>query len=253
MVLDVLRDALAAVQALFPAGMGDVTTHDDGAAERQARCHGIFVEDGKRLGHGTVEVNLHAAALASLTQCLGDEFGGVVVEFLNPDALAVDFCLDVTVGRATHAQTDGARCAMARQTHDAHVVSHVFAAELRAKSNLVGLGEHLFFQFHVAEGTTRLVARGGQLVVVVRRGEFHGEQVLLGTGATYHKGDVIRRARCGAQRLHLLHQEGHQRGGIKHGLGHLVQIGLVGRAAALGHAQEAIFHAFGCLDVDLSR
>ena len=52
--------------------------------------------------------------------------------------------------------------------------------------------------------------------------------------------------------LHLLHEERNECSRVQHSLGHLIEICLVGRAAALYDTEEFIFHAFLCLDVDLS-
>ena len=87
---------------------------------------------------------------------------------------------------------------MAWQTDDADVVGQCLTAELSSESNLVGLFKQFVLQVDVAEGASRLVARGGQLVVVLNRSELDGEQVLLGAGATDDKGDVVGRAGSGA-------------------------------------------------------
>ena len=140
---------------------------------------------------------------------------------------------------------------MARQADDAHVVGEIFAAELRAESDLVRLFQHLLLQFHVAERASRGVARGGQVVVVVGGGELHGQQVLLCRGAADDEGNVVGGASRRAEALHLLYHERHQRGGVQDGLGLLVQVSLVGRAASLGNAEETVFHTFRSLDVNL--
>ena len=142
---------------------------------------------------------------------------------------------------------------MARQADDAHVVGHVFAAELGAETDLAGLFPHLFLEFHVAESATRGIAGGGQVVVIFAGGEFHREEVALGGGAADDEGDVVRRAGGRAEGLHLAHEERHEGAGIEDGLGLLVEVAFVGAAAAFGDAQEAVFHSFGGLDVDLGR
>ena len=68
---------------------------------------------------------------------------------------------------------------MAGQTHHADVMSKAFAAKLCAKANLVGLFKQLLLQFDVTESTARLVTCGRQVVIIVGRSQFHGEQVLL--------------------------------------------------------------------------
>ena len=64
---------------------------------------------------------------------------------------------------------------------------------------------------------------------------------------------MVGRAGGGAERLHLLHQELLQGARIQEGLGLLVEVGLVGRAAALGQEEELVLVARGGVDVDLRR
>ena len=142
---------------------------------------------------------------------------------------------------------------MAGETDDADVMGKVLAAELGAEADLAGFLPDLLLEFHVAEGAAGLVAGGREAVIVMGGGELHGEEVLLRGGTADDEGDVVRRAGRGAERLHLLHQERHEGVRIQDGLGHLVQIALVGGTAALHHAQELVFHAFFGVDVDLRR
>ena len=143
--------------------MGDVASHDDGALQvhscgdrvlRQLGAHGI---DALR------EVYLNALrALARTTQSLGNKLCGVRVHHFEPNAVTVDLSLDVAVGRAADAHADGAAGTVTRQTDNADVVSHVFAAELCAEPDVVGFLQQLLLQVDVAEGTACLVARRGQ-------------------------------------------------------------------------------------------
>ena len=142
---------------------------------------------------------------------------------------------------------------MARQTNDAYVVSHVLTTKLCAQTNLISLLKYLLLQLYVAERTAILVTGCRQLIVIMGRGQLHGQQVLLRRGTTDHKCDVVRRTSGCTQGLHLLYQEGNQGVGIQHSLCLLIQIGLVGRATTLRHAKELILHALSRLDVDLSR
>ena len=64
---------------------------------------------------------------------------------------------------------------------------------------------------------------------------------------------MIGRAGCSAQSLHLLHQEGHQLVGVQQSLRFLIQISLVGRAAAFGYEEEFIFIALFGMNLNLSR
>ena len=92
---------------------------------------------------------------------------GFAVQFLEPDAVFVDLCLDVAVSRAGNAHPDRAGGAMARQTNHAHIVGEVLAAELGADSEFLGCFDELLLQFHVAEGLTVLVPFGGEIVIVL--------------------------------------------------------------------------------------
>ena len=116
------------------------------------------------------------------------------------------------------------------------------------------LFEQLLLQFHIAEGTSCLIACGRQVVVVMGRGEFHGEEVLLCRCSSDDESDVIGRTCSRSQGLHLLHEEGHQGAWILDAcLGLLIEIGLVGRTATLHHAEELILLALSGLDIYLCR
>ena len=235
--------------------MGDVAGHDDGSFKVHARGDGIL---GELLTHGVdalVQVDLDAfAAFSGLAQRFGNQFRGVGVHLLQPDAVAVDLSLDVAVGRARHAHADGAGGTVTGQTDDANVVGKMLAAELCTKSNLVGFEQEFLLEVDVAEGTSGLIARGGQVVVILDRSELHREQVLLGRCAADDEGNVIGRTGGRAECLHLLHKEGQQGAFVLDGgLGHGVEVGLVGRASTLGNHHETVFGAFYSLDVNLSR
>ena len=98
-----------------------------------------------------------------------------------------------------------------------------------------------------------LVAVRGQAVQFLGGGQLDGLHALVGRGAADDKGDMVGRAGGRAQVFHLLDQElvelvrGQQR------LGLLVEHGLVGGAAALGHEDELVVVAVGGQDVDLGR
>ena len=140
---------------------------------------------------------------------------------------------------------------MTRQTDNPDVVCHVFAAELGTEADLAGFFPDLFLQFNIAEGASGLVAAGGQIVVILAGSEFDRQQVALSRSAADDERDVIRRAGRGAEGLHFAHKERDEGSRIEDGLGLLVEVALVGAAAALGHTEETILHAFGRLDVDL--
>ena len=136
MVFEILRQILAGVQTCFQLGMGNVPGHDDGTVQADTGSHGILRKNLANLAHGLVEVDTHGIAFACLTKCFRYKGSGIVIKLLYPDAVLVDLCFDVAVGRARYAQTNGARCAVARQTDDTDVVCKVFSAKLRAQGRL---------------------------------------------------------------------------------------------------------------------
>ena len=97
---------------------------------------------------------------------------------------------------------------MTGQTDDTDVVGEMLAAELSTKTDFLCLDEELFLQFDITEGTSGLITCRGQSVLVFDAGQLHGEQVLLGRGTADDEGDVVGRTGGGAQRLHLLDEEG---------------------------------------------
>ena len=82
---------------------------------------------------------------------------------------------------------------MTGQTDDADVVSQGLAAKLCTQANLVSLVEQFLLQVDVTEGAARLVARGGQRVVVLDAGQLDRQQVLLGRSTTDDERNMIRR------------------------------------------------------------
>ena len=142
---------------------------------------------------------------------------------------------------------------MTRQADHTDVVSKIFAAELCSETDLARCFKQFLLQFHVAESMSELIALSGQRVQIFHRCLLHHLEILLGRSTTDHKRNVIRRTRGSAKSLHFLHQERHQSLGIDGSLGLLIEICLVGRAAALCHKQEMILVALTGVDVDLRR
>ena len=64
---------------------------------------------------------------------------------------------------------------------------------------------------------------------------------------------MIRRASSRTQGLHLFDEVGHERSRVQNSLRFLIQIGFVGRTAALNNTKELVFIAFTSFNVDLSR
>ena len=243
----------ALVEACLQFGVGNVACHDDGAVEAYARCYRILGEFGAYGIDALVEIDLNSfATLAGFAILFGDKLGGIVVHFLNPDTVFIDFSLDVTVGRARYSHADGAACTVAWQADNANIVSQILAAELCSKAYFVGLDKQFLLQIRVTEGASSLISRRGQVVIILDATQFHGEKILFSRRAADDKADVIGWAGSGSKALHLLDEEGKQRAFVLNGsLCHGVEIGLVGRTATLCHHDEAVFSAFGSLDVDL--
>ena len=126
-----------------------------------------------------IEVYFHSlATFARTSELFRDEFGGVGVHLFKPDSVAIDFSLDVTVGRATYSHSDGAAGSVSRQSHDAYIVSESLSAKLCAKPYFLSFGEQFLLKVDVAEGASCLVAGSGQRVVELDRSKFNGEQVV---------------------------------------------------------------------------
>ena len=252
MVLHVGRQGLAAVETLLELGVGEVAGDDEGAGEGEARGDGMARELGADLGHRPVEVDPDDALLRGAAAVhRGDEAPGLGLELLEPDAGGVDVGLGVAVGGARDGEADRAGGAVARQADDAAVEGEPLAAELGADAEGVGDLQELGLEGEVAEGAPVLVAGGRERVVPMGGGELDGLHRRLGGGAADDEGEVVGRAGRGAERAHLVGEEGDEGLGVQDGLGLLVEVALVGRAAALGDEVELVARALARGDVDL--
>ena len=148
---------------------------------------------------------------------------------------------------------DGAAGAVAWQADDAHVVAEVLAAELRADARLLAERQHLGLELDIAERVAQRRALGRQRVEVAGAGQLGRLDRHLGRRATDDDGEVVRRARRRAERLHLLEQPRQQRLLVEQRLGLLEQVALVGAAATLGHEQELVRVTVDRRDLDLGR
>lgn len=95
---------------------------------------------------------------------------------------------------------------MARQAHHANIVREVFAAELRAQTQVLRFLQQFRFEFQIAERLAMLVAFGRQAIVILGRGQLDGFQRRFRRGAADDERHVVRRASRGAQRAHLVDQ-----------------------------------------------
>ena len=254
MVLEVLRHRLSGIQTRLDLGVGDVAAYDDGAVEAQAGAYRVLGKLSEDFLHRLVEVDSYSLALTCIAELLRDELVWLVVHLLDPDTVSVDLGLDVAVCRAAYAKAYRTAGTVTRESYDTDVVGHILASELGSEADFVGLLKELLLELDVAEGTAGLIAGSRQAVVIMSGSELDGQKVLLGRGSAHNDCDMIWRAGCRAEALHLLDQERNEGSRVLDaGLGLLIQVSLVGRAAALGHAEEAVLHSFCGLDVNLGR
>ena len=119
--------------------MGDIPCHDDGAIQQDTCADRIL---GELLAHSVdtlVKIDLNALfSFSGLAVLFWDQFGWIIIHLFEPDTIRIDFCLDVSVGRAANTEPDGARCAVARQTDHADVVSKCLATKLCPEPNAMG-------------------------------------------------------------------------------------------------------------------
>ena len=108
MVLEVLGQPLTGVEALLQLGVGDVTGHDHGAAERQTGADGELRERLADLAHGTVEVDVNDVVVEHRVGHLGQELRRVVLELLDEHTIAGDLAEGLTIGGARDGDRDGA-------------------------------------------------------------------------------------------------------------------------------------------------
>lgn len=140
---------------------------------------------------------------------------------------------------------------MTRQADDAYIEREVFAAKLGTDAALASGLEHLGFEFDIAEGAAVFVAGGGKAVVILRGGEFDVFHRRFSRGAADDEGQMVRRARGGAERGHFIAEELHDALRIEHGASLLIEEGLVRRAAAFGDEEELIRVAIGGIQIEL--
>ena len=83
---------------------------------------------------------------------------------------------------------------MARQTNDANIVGEILAAKLCAEADVVRFAEQFLLQFYIAESAAGLVAGCRESVIIMRRSQFHRQEVALCRRTANDKGDMVRRA-----------------------------------------------------------
>ena len=253
MIFEILRQTFAAVEAFLQLGVGDVAGDDHRAGQSDAGADGILGKDPADLFHRLIEVDADHVAGQLAVVDFRQIVGRIMFQSFQIDAVAGDLALDLAVGGAGNADAHRTGGAMAGQADDPQVVAEIFAAELGADAHTTGHFQNRGFHFQVPEGMTVLAAGRRQMVEIFGRGQFHRLQVHLGRGAADGDGQVIGRAGRGSQGADLRVEELDQGLRVQQGLGLLVLIGLVGRAAAFGHEQELVGVAAGGVEVDLRR
>ena len=198
-VLDVLRQALAAIEPLLQLRVGDVARDDQRAGQAEPGLDRVLRQGAADLAHRPGEIDRHHLAAECRLVDLGQKLRRVGFELFEEDAVGGDLAEDLAVGRARHADADRQAGAVARQADDAHVVAEILAAELRADAEAAGQLEHLLLEIAVAVGLAVAVARGRQRVEIAAAGELHRLQVHLGRGAADDDRQVIGRAGGGAE------------------------------------------------------
>ena len=167
-------------------------------------------------------------------------FRRIVLELFQEHAVAGDLAERLAVGRARYAEPDRQRGAVARQPDHAHVVTEIFAAELRADAERLRHLLNFLLHLLVAEGVAVLGAVLGQRVVIFAGGELDRLHGHFGRGAADHDGEMVGRAGGGAERQHFFFQERQQPFARQDRRRRLEQKRFVGRAAALGDEQKLV-------------
>ena len=90
-----------------------------------------------------------------------------------------------------------------------------------------------------------VVAFGWQAIKFLGRCQLDRLHDGVSRGATDHESEVVGRAGCGTEGLHLGDEEIEQLIRSQQCLGLLEEHGLVGRTATLGHEEEFVSVAFG--------
>src|SRR5258705_11240510 len=97
-----------------------------------------------------VEIYFHRLAAERLLHG-GEILRRIVLELFEIDAVLGDLAEHLAVRRAGHAEPDRQRSAMARQADHPHVMTKIFAAELRADAERLRHLQYLLLHLEIAE------------------------------------------------------------------------------------------------------
>ena len=210
-ILHVLRQALAAIEPLLELGVGDVARDDQRAGQRQPRADRVAARASRAdLAHRprrdrscttsprelVVRRRRAGTSPGSVSSCSRNTPSRVILPSAWRSA------------EQRHRDRDRAARAVARQADHAHVVAEVLAAELRADAGRCASSRTCCLP--ARDRGTRGRARAAWSAACrgsARDASFATLSVCSARGAADHDGEVIRRARRGAERAQLLVEE----------------------------------------------
>src|SRR5262249_9731810 len=97
MVFEVLREIIASVEALFELGMRNVTRHDHGASQRQARGHRMLAQFCQDLSYWAVEVNPHDCPAELVVLDIWEVLRWIGFELLEEHSVPGNLAEDLTM------------------------------------------------------------------------------------------------------------------------------------------------------------
>ena len=202
-VLHVLGEPFAVVDAFLELGVGDVASHDHRSAERESGLDGQLRERASDLSHRLVEIDADHIIGEVGVGDLGEELGRIAFELLEEHTVGGDPPQRLPVGGARDCDGHRARCTVARKADDADIVAEVLAAELCADARALGHGEERRLHLEIPETLSVLVALDRKCVEVAGRGHLRRLERELRRGSADDHGEVVRRAGRGAEQIHL--------------------------------------------------
>eukprot|EP00760_Papus_ankaliazontas_P009754 PhM_4_TR14128/c0_g1_i2/m.90838 len=231
-------------QRLVDLRMRNITCDDDAPRKAQPRFDGVVGERLSQPIHAHIQVDIHngtAGQNRRLDLRRGHVFLGAVAQVFHEDPVARHFRKNLAIGAAADTQTNRARRAVPGQTDDADLMGEILSTELRADATAAGDFEHFFLPLHIAERVTCLSITGAWKVVEEAAArELDRLQCLFRALTSDNHGNVVRRARGGAEVRHLLCQELNEALWVEHRFCFLVQKALVGAATTLGDEHQLV-------------
>src|ERR1035437_7405896 len=103
----------------------------------------------------------------------GQILRGIVLELFEIDAVLCNLAEHLAVGRARYAEANRKRRTVARQADHPHIMTKVFAAELRADAERLRHLQYFLLHLEIAEGVAVGRAMSRPRVEIAGRGENH--------------------------------------------------------------------------------